>query len=482
MSQPEPTVHEQPPLYEQVAGRIATLVERGAFRPGERVPSIRRLSGEMGVSVNTVKEAYRCLEARRVIEARPQSGYYVCARLPEVPSDPEVPERELRPTAVSTGQLAERVVKDINDPSLVQLGATIPDPALLPVERLNRMLASQLRRHGVAAATYAVPPGWARLREQLSQRLVRAGCTVQPDEIVITSGCLEAVGLALRATCRPGDTVAAESPTYYSFLQLIETLGLRALEIPCTPRAGISLEALRYALENTRVSACLVIPNFSNPLGGQMPEARKRELVELLREHGVPLIEDDIHAELAFADHRPGAAKAHDRDGNVLLCSSVTKTLAPGYRVGWIAPGRFQGKVERLKVLTNLATATPPQLAVAEFLANGGYDRHLRAVRRAYADRVAQMGEAIGRHFPAGTRVTRPKGGYSLWVELPAGADSVELYRRALGRGITIAPGPIFSASGRFRNCVRLNAAQWSERAARAVETLGALVHEQLEG
>lgn len=480
MAYPERAVGERAPLYEQVAARIATLVERGTFRPGERVPSIRRLSGEMQVSVNTVKEAYRSLEVRRVIEARPQSGYYVCVRLPEVPADPEVPVRELRPTTVSTGELVERLVKDISNPSLVQLGATIPDPSLLPVERLNRMLAAQLRRHGIAGVSYAVPPGWGRLREQLSQRLLQAGCTVRPDEIVVTSGCLEAVGLALRATCRPGDTVAAESPTYYSFLQLIETLGLRALEIPSTPREGISLEALRYALDNTRVSACLVIPNFSNPLGGQMPERRKRELVELLRDREVPLIEDDIYAELAFADRRPSAAKAHDREGNVLLCSSVTKTLAPGYRVGWIVPGRFQTQVERLKMLTNIATATPPQLAIAEFLANGGYDRHLRTVRRAYADRVAQLGEAIGRHFPTGTRVTRPKGGYSLWVEMPGAADSVELYHQALGENITIAPGPVFSASGRFRNCVRLNAGTWSERAARAVETLGRLVHGQL--
>ncbi|RMG90145.1 MAG: PLP-dependent aminotransferase family protein [Candidatus Dadabacteria bacterium] len=468
--------NDDSPLYAQVARGLETLVDRGTFRPGDRLPSIRALARQLGVGVNTVREAYALMEDRGVVEARPQSGFYVRPRLPEPLVESRVPDASLRPRPVDVRGIAERVMHDIADPALVQLGATVPDPDLLPVERLNRMTASALRRRGRECVAYTLPPGWAALRAEIAKRLVASGCAVSPDEIVITNGCVEAVVLALEAVCRPGDTVAVESPTYYTFLQILQEMGLNVLEVPATPRVGLSLEALELALDRTPVAACLVVPNFSNPAGACMPDGRKEALVRLCARYGVPLIEDDINGDLSFREPRPRVAKAFDRDGGVLLCSSFTKTLAPGYRIGWIAPGRFRGRVERRKLLTNLATATPPQIGLAEFLANGGYDRHLRRVRRAYADRVARMGAALAAHFPEGTRVSRPEGGFSLWVELPESVDSLDLYAEALDHGITIAPGPVFTASGKFRNFVRLSAAVWTEREAAAVATLGRLV------
>jgi DNA-binding transcriptional MocR family regulator len=463
------------PLYEELAGKIAYLVETGTFRPGDRIPSVRELSRQRQVSINTVMEAYKLLEDRRILEARPQSGYYVCGRLPAVPDDPVIMKPTISPTTISTGELALMVLRDTLNPRLIQLGAAIPNPDLLPIDKLNRMLSSEARRYKSQSVSYAIPPGIEKLRTQVAKRALGAGCTLRPDEIVITAGCVEAVSLSLRVTCRPGDTVAIESPSYFNFLQLIQELGLRALEIPATPREGMSIEALRYALEHNPVRACLVISNFTNPLGSLMPDSKKRELAELLAKHDIPLIEDDIYGDLPFANERPSVAKAYDRKGTILLCSSFSKTLAPGYRVGWIAPGRFQPEIERLKVLANIATASPTQLAIAEFLANGGYDHHLRSLRRAYANQVALMGEAIGRHFPPGTRVTRPAGGSILWLELPEYVDAVELYGDALKEGITIAPGPIFSATGKYRNNIRLNAAFWSERIELAIKTLGTL-------
>jgi DNA-binding transcriptional MocR family regulator len=461
------------PLYEDVAGRISELVDNGTFRPGERVPSLRELSRQLRVSLNTVKEAYSYLEDRRVLEARPQSGFYVRARLPEVPEDPDRSPMEVAPTDVSVSAVVRRILRDILDPGLIRLGAAIPNPDLLPVARLGRMLSGAARRRQEESFFYAVPPGNPRLRAQISRRLLQTRCTLGPDEIIVTDGCMEAISLALQAVCKPGDTLAVESPTYYNLLLLIQQLGLRALEIPATPGEGMCLETLRYALGQTPVSAVLAIGNFNNPLGSLMPEARKRELAELLEERGIPLIEDDIYGDLSFADQRPGVAKAWDRTGNVLLCSSFSKTLAPGYRVGWIAPGRYRDKVEQLKMTFNIASAAPTQMAVAEFLGEGGYDRHLRSIRRIYARKVAQLAEAIGRHFPDGTRVTRPQGGFVLWVEMPAAVDTLKLYEQAARQGISIAPGPIFSVSGKFGNCVRLNAAFWSERVEGAVATLG---------
>jgi len=462
-------------LYESVAERVEFLVEEGAYRPGERVPSIRSLSQQFKVSVNTVKEAYRLLEDRRVIEARPQSGFFVCARLPEVLNAPQVSPPELSPMIVSTSELTARVMRDTLTPELVQFGCAIPNPELLPIERLNRMLSSETRRFRNQSIAYAMPPGNPRLRKQISQRLVLSGCTLRPDEIVITDGCTEAVALALRCICVPGDTIAIETPVYYNFLQMIESQGLKALEIPTDPSEGISLEALNYALEHNDVKATLVISNFNNPLGSRMSDARKRRLVEMLAEREIPLIEDDIYGDLAHDGDRPSVAKAYDRKGLVMLCSSFSKTLAPGYRVGWMAPGRFQEQFERLKMVNSIASATPTQMAIAEFLANGGYDHHLRTIRRVYARKVAQMAEAIGRFFPPGTRVSRPRGGFALWVEMPSGIDAVQLYRQAIPAGITLAPGNLFSVTGKYRNCVRLNAAFWSEREERAVQKLGEL-------
>lgn len=326
---------------------------------------------------------------------------------------------------------------------------------------------------GRKSVSYNVPPGCKSLRVQIARRSLAMGCSLAPDEIVTTCGRVEAVFLALRATCRPGDIVAVESPAYYNFLLLIEKLNLRALEIPCHPRDGVSIDALSYALEQNRISACLFNLNYNNPIGSLLPDEKKLEMVELLASHDVALIEDDIYGDLTFAQERPKTTKAFDKKGLVLLCSSFSKTLAPGYRVGRIAPGRYQAEVEQLKSITNISGTSPTQLAVAEFLANGGYDRHLRKIRRTYASQMAQMAEAVGMYFPEGTRISRPGGSFVLWVECPGYVYSLELHEKAMARGISIAPGPIFSATGKYINCIRLNAAFWSNRVEQAIEELG---------
>ncbi|PLX98829.1 MAG: GntR family transcriptional regulator [Desulfuromonas sp.] len=475
MSEINSDAERKVPLYENVANRISYLIEQGTFRPGDKVPSIRNLSQQFGVSINTTKQAYAYLEDRRLIEARPQSGYFVSARLPDVPVDPQILKREISPTEVSLGDLSRMILRDSMNSELLQLGISSPGYDMLPIDKLNRMIASELRRRPEQAVEYSVPPGNSRLRTQIAKRMLLAGCALRPDDIVTTTGCMEAVFLALKVLCQPGDTVAVESPTFFNFLQLIEALGLKALEIPTSPTDGLSLEALSYALEHNAISACLVVTNYSNPLGCIMSDDRKRELVELLATYDVPLIEDDIHGDIAFVDERPSVARSYSRDGNVLLCSSFSKTVAPGYRVGWIAPGRYQEEIEGLKMATTVASASPTQMAVAEFLANGGYERHLRKLRRDSASRVAQMSEAIGTYFPEGTKVTRPRGGFCLWLEMPGEVDALKLYADAVSEGITLAPGPLFSATGKFRNCIRLNAAMWSDRIEHAVATLGRL-------
>ncbi|RII30209.1 MAG: GntR family transcriptional regulator [Geobacter sp.] len=465
------------PLYEKVAAEIAGLIDQGTFRVGDRVPSIRQLSHRFDVSINTVMQAYALMEDRRLIEARPQSGYYVRARVPEI-IEPEVPvQQTIVPATVTISDICQQVVRNMMNRDLLPLGNAIPHPRHLPVDKLNRMLASSSRRFPEQSISYHMAPGSERLRIQIAKRSLMAGISAGPDEVLITSGCVEAVLLALRATCKSGDTIAVESPFYFNFLQLIAELGLKALEIPATPREGISIEALSYAIEQNPVKACLLVPNFSNPLGSLMPDERKRELVELLARHEIPLIEDDIYGDLTFGNERPAAVKSFDRKGLVIYCSSFSKTLAPGYRVGWAIAGRYQSTMERLKMMVNLATSSPPQLAIAEFLATGGYDHHLRTIRRIYAANLSQMADAVARYFPPGTAMTRPAGGFILWVELPESIDAIQLYHQALRKGISIAPGPLFSLSGKYRNHIRLSSALWDEKVEQGIKTLGELAH-----
>jgi DNA-binding transcriptional MocR family regulator len=462
-------------LYEKVADKISAMIRSGTFRTGERIPSVRQLSRQLKVSVSTVMEAYRLLEDHGLVECKPQSGYYVISSLASDTAGMEQQSPSPKPANVSINELVMMVLKDNHRQGVVQLGAAIPNPELLPVDKLNRALCSITRKYRVRNISYEFQPGCEELRVQIARRALTAGCAINPDDIVITSGCQEAIIFALRVICKPGDIVAIESPTYYNFLQAIETLGLKALEIPAHPITGINIDTLRYAIEQHTIKACLFIPNFNNPLGCCMPDDKKKELAEMLEEYGIPLIEDDIYGDLSYSYQRPKVVKAFDKTGNIILCSSFSKTIAPGYRVGWTAAGKFKDEIARLKSISNLATATPPQLAMAEFLSNGGYDHHLRNIRRAYAKNMSHISETVIRYFPEGTKVSCPSGGHVLWIEMPSHIDSLELYEKAIKKKISFAPGPIFSSCRKYGNFLRLNAAVWNETVSDAIKTIGKL-------
>lgn len=461
-------------LYEEVADNISSLVARGTFRAGERIPSIRAASSQWRVSITTAMEAYRLLEDRGVIEARPQSGYYVRPRMPNAIATPCISREDMNPVPCCVERIIDTVFIDSMKPEFIQLGATIPNSDLLPVDKLSRCLCSAIRRKGNESVAYSFP-GDPGLRTQIARRATTAGCSLAPEDILITSGCQEAAFLALKSICRPGDTVVIESPAYFNHLQVIQGMGLKVIEVPSCPEDGISIDALNYILQETEVRACLLIPNYSNPIGSCMPDRNKEAVAKLLASHNIPLIEDDINGDLSFSHQRPRVIKAFDDKGLVILCSSFSKTIAPGYRVGWMTPGRFKDAIEHQKFISSISTATPPQMAVAEFLSNGGYDHHLRRIRRIYARQVLLLRDAIARYFPEGTNVTRPSGGFFLWVEMPEYVDSFLLYEQARGHGITIAPGPIFSVREKYRNYVRLSAAFWSNKTEQAVKMLGML-------
>lgn len=464
-------------LYEHVAENLKGQLELGVYRPGDRLISVRKLASQLSVSISTVVQAYQLLEDQGLVEARPQSGYYVRpqtqARCPQT----RLPKPSAKPMTVDKGELIMEVLETLKDANLVQLGTASPSAELLPLSALNRIMSQLLREDPMAVVRYEATPGNPELRTQVARLMAAAGVAAAPEEVVITNGCQEAVTLALRAVAGHGDVIAVQSPTYYGGLQAIQSLGMKALEIPTDAREGISIEALRLALEQWPIKAILVMATCSNPLGATMSEARKLALVELAAEFNVPLIENDAHAEFSTLSNRPKAVKHYDRDGNVLLCSSFSKTLAPGYRVGWICAGAWRDKVNYLKYVSNLATSSLTQRTLAAFLAKGGYDRHVRKMRQIYARQQAQMAEAIHRYFPAGTKAAH--GGMVAWVELPARVSGFELYRRALDKKISIVPGSLFSAQKKYEHYVRLSCGGlWTPAIERGVAVLGEIARQ----
>lgn len=466
--------------YEALVADIAASIGSGLLKPGDKLPSVRRASATRRVSPATVFEAYNLLEARGLVEARARSGYYVSAQAtahPPAPEQASTPDGRARPVEISA--MVFDILRSAMSRDVVPLGSAFPSPLLFPLEKLGRVLASAATRMDPWSTVDELTPGSLQLRRQVALRYLLDGVQLAPDEIIVTNGAMEALNLCLSATCAPGDAVVVESPCFYACLQALERLGLRAIEVATDPRHGIDLDALDAAIVQHRPQACWVMTNFQNPLGSAMDAGRKRALVELVTRHRVPLIEDDVYAELHFDAQRRTPTKAFDAEGWVLHVGSFSKSLAPGWRVGWVAPGRFANRVAQHKLTVSLATSIPVQLALARYLERGSFDRHLRTLRATLKAQRDEYTGAIAECFPAGTRVSRPDGGYFLWVELPGDVDALALHRRAMARGISLAPGPMFCASGGFRNFVRINAGHpLDARALAAIEQVGALARE----
>lgn len=469
------------PLYERLADSVASQIQSGLFRPGDRLPSVRKLREQHSVSLSTVLEAFRVLEGRGLVRARPQSGHYVAPHPAPARTEPE-PSRTAAEARRVDASLAVKLNLGIGNPQQPTLGAAVQGPELMPISAMNRLLSQVLRYQPAACHSYDAPPGSPVLRRVIARLGASAGYSVSPDDIVITSGAKEAVYLSVRAVTQPGDTVAIESPAYYALLEVLASLRLRVVEIASHPRHGISLDDLGRVLQSQPIAAVVLVSNFSNPSGSCMNDDAKRRLVDLLETYDVPLVEDDVYGDLVHDGPRPRAIKAYDRRGLVLYCSSYSKTLSPGLRVGWAIPGRYQNQVELLKLVVNQSTATAPQLAIAAFADSGGFDRHLRRVRRMYRDQMAAAIDAVIRHFPAGTRLTAPQGGHVLWIQLPPGADAMDLYQAAARHGIRLAPGPMFSPRGVYRDFIRLNTGfPWTEATGQQVATLGRLVAQRCQ-
>jgi len=468
--------------YRQVAQRLMAQIDAGVFVPGQRLPSIRQLMAQEGISLSTANLAIVWLEQHGYLLAKPRSGCFVHPQLRTRVAEPDTTRTALALQPVRVNRLVADVNLATQMPELVHLGAAVVHHSLLPTRELNQALAHVARQRGTDCARYALPPGNAELRRQIAILSRDWGCDLSADDIVVTAGDTDALELALRTVARPGDRIAIESPTYFGILQTIENLGMQALEIATHPRTGLDVDELIRATETDPVAAVVLNPTFHNPFGCCMPDEEKARLVEWINSKRLPLIEDDVFGDLYFGAQRPRPCKAFDREGGVLTCSSFSKTLAPGYRVGWCVPGRFREDFIHLQFGRALAVSAPPQLAIADYLGGRGYPRHLKGLRELFAAQRTRARARIAQALPAGARVTDPIGGFVFWVELPEGTDGFAVYRESLDAGVTVTPGRMFSAAGHFNHCLRLSVAlPWSSQVESAIDTVGkiALAHSQ---
>lgn len=462
--------------YEHLATLLAQRIEQGLYRSGERLPSVRSLSTEHGVSISTVQQAYHLLEEKQMITPQSRSGYFVASRK-ATPPIPALTRPAQRPVEVTQWDAVLELINSRLEDDVLQLGSGMPDLTQPTLKPLWKAFSRQVQKQDMALLNYDSLYGVLALRQQVARLAIDSGCQLTADDIVITTGCHEALSVAVRAVCEPGDIIAVESPSFHGIMQTLRGFGIRAIEIPTDAVTGISLEALELAFDQWPIKAVVVVPNCNNPLGFIMSEPRKRALLVLAQRFDAAVIEDDVYGELAWEYPRPPTIKSLDLDGRVLLCSSFSKTLAPGLRVGWVAPGRYRDRVLHMKYIVTGSTATQPQHAVSEFIRQGHYQPHLRRMRQLYHRNYETFSCWVRHYFPCGICVSRPQGGFLMWIELPEAFDAVRLNRELSESKIQIAVGSLFSASGKYRNCLRLNyGLPINEQTEQALARVGAAV------
>ncbi|MDW8850541.1 PLP-dependent aminotransferase family protein [Flavobacterium sp. MMLR14_040] len=464
-------------LYLQFADRIEKQIKSGVLSVGDKLPSIREVVAETGYSMSTVSKAYYEVESRSLIESRPQSGYYVSNTSARIITEPSPSSPVLKCLNIDREDLIDQVYRNMTDKSITMLSLGFPSNELLPIAKLNKGIIQATRQLANSGTSYEEVQGNLNLRKEIGRWSFTWGGSLTENDIITMPGCTSAISHCLMTLTKPGDTIITESPAYFGVLQLAKSLGLYIMELPTNMTTGIELDALKKALATKKVKLCLLMSNFSNPSGSMMPVEHKKEVVKLMEFYDVPLIEDDIHGDLYFGSSRPTNCKTYDESGIVLCCSSVSKTLAPGYRVGWVSPGKFKKQILRNKIYHTLSSPTITHEVVGDFLKNGRYENHLRKIRQILHQNCNNYINTVLEYFPEGTKVSQPQGGFFLWIELDKSIDTAAFYHLAMQHKISFAPGRIFSFQDQFSNCMRLSfGLPWTNELRHSIQTLGKLL------
>jgi DNA-binding transcriptional MocR family regulator len=467
-------------LYQQVVTLIQDMKKDEALIAGDKLPSLRSLSQKLNISIPTVKQAYLELERLDVITARPKSGYYLNAQMLHL-EKPKKCRPAIKPMNVSCRSLIEQVYDAVHAADSIPLGIANPTYAYPSDKTLGRIMRRVIAQSGSKANTYGAVTGYQPLKRQIAYRHLDYGFHIEPDSVLITNGAQEALAIAIQCVAKPGDVIAVESPTYFGLLELIESLGMLALEIPVCSEDGICLDYLQQALTQHPIKACMFASAINNPLGSFMSDDKRKEMVEILEDADIPLIEDDVYGDLYFGNSRPIPAQTWSKKGLVITCGSFSKTAAPSYRVGWLISERFQDKARLLKRAISCASSLLNQWTLSEFLRSGEYDRNVSQLRKVLRRNKERMAAQMSKKFPSGTRISDPQGGTVFWVEFPMGVDTSELFHQLVAQNVSIAPGSIFSAGNKFKRCARISfGLPWENKVEEAITLIGKLSKAQL--
>lgn len=458
-------------LYNKIAEGLKQQIRDGVLTPGQKLPSVRKLSKEKQVSINTVLQAYLELEKFGLVVSKPQSGFYVSYSFKN---------SMLPATSNPISEIAEDSVSHIfstiynnNTKAKIVLSSGQIAGELLPVTSLTRELVKAARTLPFGGLQYERNNN-EKLQRQIALKSTIWGGSFKMHNVILTSGCMHAIALCLRALLKRGDTVAVESPVHFGIINLIRNMGLNLIELPTDPVAGLDLTVLQKAVISKKIQLLIVMGNYSNPFGTCMPNEKKKELVRIMSEQNVPVIENDIYGDIHFDSHMPEFCKSYDESGIVIWCGSASKTLAGGYKTGWMEAGKFKDRI--LNSEPYLPTANNPiaQEAIANFMESKGYDRFKRKLNQALYQNSYFFHKAINDYFPEEIKITHPTGGIHLWVELPQHVNCLEFYNHAMSRRISIRPGRIYTSQDQFNNAITLSyGVLWDAGIEKALKVLG---------
>jgi DNA-binding transcriptional MocR family regulator len=464
-------------LYIQIANNIEYQIRNAVFKVGDKLPSLRTICIEKGVSLSTATQAFFELESRGLVESRPQSGYYVSLAPEKLRAIPETSQPIVVKSESKHDEMMSLVIKNF-DQAQITLSSAMLSPELVPIAKLNKSIVNATRSLKDSGVSYS-KDGSIKLKTQIAKRAITWGGKLQVNDIITTGGSIDSMSFCLLALTKRGDTILVESPVFFGILRLAGSLGLNIVELPTNPITGIEVDALKKTLEKKKVALCLLVSNFSNPLGSCMPDEHKKAVVKLMEKYNIPLVEDDLYADLYYGSHRPSSCKTYDESGVVLWCGSFSKTLVSGYRVGWVAPGKFKEQVARTKQFHSMYSSTITHEAVGDFLEIGRYEHHLIKLRRILYRNSLQLQRCISEYFPEDTKVTRPLGSMNLWIELNKKYDTLDLYNKAIAKKISITPGRIYTMQNQYNNCLKLSYGKlWDDQTEAAIKLLGKLTRQ----
>lgn len=445
--------------YEKVFTDLHNAILNGIFLPLAKLPSLRTSSIKYNCGVSVIIQAYGKLESIGLITSIEKSGYIVCSDSVMPMPTPENANHTLLPNISKANTMTSEIMDMAMDKTILPFGAAIPDETIMATKKLTMYIRRKIQYCPELLTCYTPAAGSLNLRQEIVKYMFNKGVYINADDIVITNGCAEALYLSLKLTTSPGDTVAIETPTYFSLISMLEELKLRAIEIPTKADKGLDIGNLKKTLENCKIKSLVFSSTFQNPLCSIMDSSALKELYNLSIAHGFNLIEDDIYGDCSFDKKSYKPLKSMDKKNNVIYCSSFSKTLSSGIRIGWVIPGTRLDQFKESKQISCLGGPAVLQEALAEFFRDGCYDLHLKKFRKKIYSQTYGIRKLIEKYFPTGTKVTSPKGGYFLWVEFPKGLNAYTLYSMAYENKIGIVPGPVFSLSENYRNCIRLSCA-----------------------